>query len=466
MPSSSSQSRDSVAEKELLAKLSEICAELAHGNFTEAKKLFAYTVQGQHSPNIEHLAESFGLMLVKLEAREYQLSTTLESLNHANRQLALGNRNLDQENKKLKKDIESRYKPGNIIGESSSMRTLLTQAGRAAQVDANVLILGETGAGKGLLAHKLHYDGPRARGPFVSINCAAIPATLLESELFGIEKGVASGVDARIGRFEQANGGSLFLDEIGDMPLECQAKILHIIEDRTVERIGGRKPIPVNVRIIAATHRDLPAMCEEKAFRPDLYYRLNVIRLHLPPLRERKEDIPALAQHFLLSCSGKYPVVADAFSPQAMQILLDYPWPGNIRELENEIERAALLAMNAVVAPKDLSPTLDIYSRTSVREEGEPPLLPPPFFSRCTPCAASDGGAPALPPMTGQFDPVPALPLSKPVAPTASLSLASAERRLIEQTLEQCGGNKSEVARKLGISREGLRKKLKRLGMS
>ncbi len=454
----------------VLNRLAEICAKISQSDYTAAKDLFAYTIRGKQPEIAANLAESFGMMLVKLEAREYQLSKTISELDAACRELSRGSNTLRRENKKLRESLATRQSGHKIIGKSREITLLLQQAERAAQVDATVLITGETGTGKGLLAKRLHYGGSRAKGPFVAINCAAIPSSLLESELFGIEKGVASGVDARIGRFEQANGGTIFLDEIGDMPLESQAKILHVIENGTVERIGGRKTIPINVRIIAATHRDLAKACEQGMFRPDLYYRLNVIRLYIPSLRERQEDIPLLAEHFLRMCSAKAPIVPRCFTPQSLRILRSYAWPGNIRELENEVERAALLSMNEGITPQDLSPALSPIDANDPLFGKAPKLLPPippealaPRSSRLDPVPfdmhahAANGHGNGHPAASGmRIGPV---SVSVP-------SLGSAEKELIARALAQSRGNKSEAARLLGISREGLRKKLKRLGMN
>lgn len=484
MTSSSSGQRqvDTFATTEqILNRLAEVCTKISQCDYTTANELFSYTIAGKYPGITANLAESFGMMLVKLEAREYQLGKTIAKLDETCRQLTLGSSTLRRENKKLRESLISRHVTDKIVGNSKSVATLLRQVERAAQVDATVLITGETGTGKGLLARRLHYGGSRAKGPFVAINCAAIPSSLLESELFGIEKGVASGVDARIGRFEQANNGTLFLDEIGDMPLESQAKILHVIENASVERIGGRRPVPINVRIVAATHRDLAKACEEGAFRSDLYYRLNVIRLYIPALRERREDISLLAEHFLRQCAAKAPIVPRCITPQALRILQAYAWPGNIRELENEIERAALLSMNEGITPQDLSPglvPLDTDDEAAGLFIQAPELLPPHIFAvdsassspeeleKSPDRAVSPGqGAPASagPDTDPPHD---SCPVGDDCGRSAVPSLDSAEKELIARALEQSRGNKSSAARMLGISREGLRKKLKRLGLT
>jgi len=237
-----------------------------------------------------------------------------------------------------------------MVGESRALRAMFSQILKVAPTDATVLLMGESGTGKELAARSLHDKSSRAKGPFVAVNCAAIPEGLLESELFGHEKGAFTGaISRKAGKFEQAAGGTLFLDEIGDMPLETQAKILRVLETRQCERVGGSKPLAVDVRIVAATHRDLPAMLRQGTFREDLYHRLNVFPLRLPPLRERLEDIPLLAERFL---DGVRPGLE--LSVAALQRLLAHDWPGNVRELKNTMERAAVLAGEGQIGPEHL----------------------------------------------------------------------------------------------------------------
>ncbi len=219
---------------------------------------------------------------------------------------------------------------------------------------ANVLIRGESGTGKEMVARLIHGNSPRKEGPFVAINCAALPETLLESELFGIERGVATGVEARPGKFELAKGGTVFLDEVGDIPLVLQAKLLRVLQEREVEKLGGRRRIPIDVRILSATHRDLEEMIERGEFRQDLYYRLKVVEIVLPPLRERKDDIPKLVR-FFLDKYGKREGLKDVrITQEALQLIMRYPFPGNVRELENLIEGALALTVDPVIDPGDL----------------------------------------------------------------------------------------------------------------
>ncbi len=419
-----------------LGDLAALCERIARGDYEKARALFALS-ERKGGP-VAALAEAFGLMLVKLEAREYEHEELAARLAESCKELERRQGLLSREYDKLRENI--RQDNPRLIGRSRIIKELLRQTEKAAGVHATVLISGETGTGKGLLAKLLHYGSPRASGPFVAINCAAIPATLLESELFGIEQGVASGVNARIGSFEQASGGTIFLDEIGDMPLESQAKILHVLENGSVERVGGRKSIPVDLRIIAATHRDLAVAAQENTFRADLYYRLNVIRLHMPALRERKEDIPLLARHFLEFCALRNYCAARSITPQALALLKQHDWPGNIRELENETGRAALLARGGAITPEDLSPTLAAYP-LGVAGAAEAP-----------PSDARDYQLPVTSHQTSAFSHT-----------SAGRANNGAELARVNAALERARGNKSEAARLLGLSREGLRKKLKRL---
>ncbi|HWQ14731.1 MAG TPA: sigma-54 dependent transcriptional regulator [Roseiflexaceae bacterium] len=240
-----------------------------------------------------------------------------------------------------------------IIGRSAAMQQVYKLIGRVASSDTTVLITGESGTGKELVAQVLHRSGPRREGPFVAVNCAALPETLLESELFGHEKGAFTGaLTQRKGRFEQANKGTLFLDEVGEMSHNTQKKLLRVLQERTFERVGGNVPVKVDVRVIAATNRDLLADVQDGRFRDDLYYRLNVINIHMPPLRERKDDIPLLVHHFLTKRRPRG--AAPRITESALEALLDYDWPGNVRQLENTIERAIVLAQGGVISTDHL----------------------------------------------------------------------------------------------------------------
>ena len=328
---------------------------------------------------------------------------------------------LSEENRSLRRQIDSRFDRSRIIGNSPAIVDLLETVYQVAPSEATVLIGGESGTGKELIAGAVHHNSGRRNGPFIKINCAALTETLLESELFGHEKGAFTGADRRKeGRIVQANGGSLFLDEISEMPLTMQVKMLRVLQEREVTRVGGDAVVTVDVRIIAATNRNLTALVNEGQFRQDLFYRLSVVEIALPPLRQRREDIPLLAQHFLEAFSQKNAKSLKGFSPHAMDRMIRYDWPGNVRELMNAVERAVVLSRGAYLSPEDLSIDAD-------------------------PAAPAAAGDRALP------DP-------------GTRSLDEIERATILQTLEICAGNKSEAARRLGITRKTLHKKLKQYG--
>ncbi len=299
-----------------------------------------------------------------------------------------------------------------LIGDSPPMRRVKELVSRAAASRASVLIRGDSGTGKELVARLLHLGSPRKDGPFIALNCAAVPETLLESELFGIERGVATGVEARVGKFELASGGTLFLDEIADAPLAIQAKLLRALQEREIERVGGRAPIGVDVRIVAATHADLMEETRKRRFREDLYYRLRVVELALPPLRDRREDIPRLAAHFLARVAGREGRKPPVLSRDAVAALLRYPFPGNVRELENLLEGAAALVPGDVIEAADL-----------------------------------------------QFQLGSAVPITRGADSGDSLDLDTLERRHIERVLSSVGGNKARAARILGINRRTLYRK-------
>ncbi len=305
-----------------------------------------------------------------------------------------------------------------LIGNSPAMREVFQRIQLVRGVNTNVVIRGETGTGKELVALAIHRNGPRAHGPFVKLNCGAIPKDLLESELFGHEKGSFTGaLNQHVGRFEAADGGTILLDEIGDMPLELQVKLLSVLQDRELQRVGGHERIPVDVRVIAATHQDLEDAIGERQFREDLYYRLHVVRIDVPPLRERKEDIPLLVQYFLdryRTATGR-PV--ESVDSDAMELLMSYDYPGNVRELENFMEAAVVLCEENAITPRDLP--------ASVQKPGEQPQR---------------GG----------------------VVVTAGMPLEEVERLCIIETLKHTEGNKRRAAALLGISEKSVYNKLGR----
>ncbi len=271
---------------------------------------------------------------------------------------ALEKQALTAENRLLKAKLKA-SRPGGMLGTSPAMRSALELISQVAPSLANVLIDGESGTGKGLAALALHQQSDRASGPFVHLNCSAIPETLLESELFGYEKGAFTGAhQRRLGRFEHAHKGTLFLDEVGDMSPSLQVKLLRVLQDGAFERLGGNRTISVDVRLVAATNKNLEEEVRARRFREDLYYRLNVIRIHLPPLRDRREDIPLLTQHFLEIYSTKNKRALKTIHPDALAALMDWTWPGNVRELENTIERAVVLSRGETIEISDLPPPL------------------------------------------------------------------------------------------------------------
>ncbi len=329
---------------------------------------------------------------------------------------------LAEQNAGLRREVESRYSTHGIVGTGPHIQHVVRLIERIRDSAVNVLITGESGTGKEMAAKAVHYTSPRARRPFVALNCAALPETLVESELFGIERGVATGVNPREGQFQKATGGTLFLDEIGDLSLTAQAKILRVLQERVVERVGGRTSIPVDVRLLAATNKDLESEIARGTFREDLYYRIKVIHIHMPPLREMRDEIPLLANHFLKEYgreSGRTPL---QFSMEVLRRLTTAPWPGNVRQLRNEVIRMAACARGNTIFEEDLL-------------EGLPPAPPP---------TATAGGAKAQRPQALK-DAVEAL-----------------EREMIAEALSTTRNNQQQAARRLGLSRQGLINKMKR----
>lgn len=330
---------------------------------------------------------------------------------------------LKKENEYLKERLGEKFNRQNIIGQSTAMVRLLEIVEQVAPTQATVLITGESGTGKEIIANAIHMNSNRNQAPFVKINCAALTETLLESELFGHEKGAFTGADRRReGKFLQADGGSIFLDEVSEMSQAMQVKLLRVLQERELTRVGGSEVLKVDVRVIAASNKDLKKEIQQGRFREDLFYRLNVVALTVPPLRERKEDIPLLAQHFLQEFAAKNAKNVTSFTPQAVEKLVQYSWPGNVRELMNAVERAVVLSRNAYL------------------DEGELTLL---MAEERGASGAEQSGA-----------------ANQQASVSGTWSLEEIERRSILESLEQAGGNKSEAARRLGITRKTLRKKL------
>jgi two-component system response regulator HydG len=331
---------------------------------------------------------------------------------------------LKKENEYLKDRLGEKFDRRNIIGRSAVMVRILEIVEQVAATQATVLITGESGTGKEVIANAIHFNSNRKDAPFVKINCAALTETLLESELFGHEKGSFTGADRRReGKFVQADGGSIFLDEVSEMSPAMQVKLLRVLQEREITRVGGREVIKIDVRVIAASNKDLKKEVREGRFREDLFYRLNVVTLALPPLRERPEDIPLMAQAFLRTFAQSNFKTIKGFTPQAMQKLAHYSWPGNVRELMNAVERAVVLSRTEMVGEDEL-----VFTMADQTVSGdEPPES-----------------------------------LNRPSAAAGNLSLEEVEKRRILEALETSGGNKSEAARRLGITRKTLRKKLEK----
>lgn len=334
---------------------------------------------------------------------------------------ALNYRALDEENKTLKEQLKDSHGFDSIIGKSAAMQEMFATLELVAPTDSTVLITGESGTGKELVASALHHNSPRCQGPFIKLNCAALNENLLESELFGHEVGAFTGAtEIRKGRFEIADKGTLFLDEIGDMSLATQTKILRILQEGEFERVGGNKTRSIDVRLLVATHKDLQSMIGEGTFRQDLFFRLSVVPIHLPPLRERSIDIPELAQFFLCRYAEKNRKDINGFHPEALNLLMRYDWPGNIRELENTIERATILCLGEQITPKE---------------------LPPQFFPEGVNAQTAK------------------------IQAKEDFTLRDIEREVIKSALEKTEYNKSATARKLGIARQTLLNKIKEYGL-
>jgi two-component system response regulator HydG len=328
---------------------------------------------------------------------------------------------LREENRALKEHLRTDYDIANIIGRSLPMKKLVEMMAMIAPSDATVLITGDSGTGKELIARSLHYNSPRRGKPLTVVNCAAITETLLESELFGHEKGAFTGADRRReGRFMQADHSSIFLDEIGETSSTMQAKLLRVLQEKEIQRVGGEETLKVDVRIIAATNRELEKDVAEGRFREDLFYRLNVMPLNVPPLKERREDIPLLAQHFLKTFAEKNRKTIKGFVPLAMDMLVNHDWPGNVRELKNAIERAVILATGEHITENQMPLNItEQYGERAMRQPAEAGLL--------------DG----------------------------THSLEDIEKEAILSALTASKGNKAEAARRLGITRKTLHNKLK-----
>jgi Nif-specific regulatory protein len=354
-----------------------------------------------------------------LEGFAQLMAVAIEN-SRAQEEVQRANEILVGENLSLRQEIGARFQTHSIIGTSAVMQRVMAMTARAAMTNTTVLMTGENGTGKELLARVMHHSGKRRLGPFVSVNCGAIPETLIESELFGILPNVATGVRARDGRFVQARGGTLFLDEIGEMPLKQQVTLLSAISNREITPVGGGKPIAVDVRIIAATNRDLTKALEDGSFREDLFYRLNVIQIEVPPLRDRKADIPALAQYFVAHFAEQQEREVPQLPAEFLAALMQSDWPGNVRELQNYIERILAMSPGPVLYPDP--PPRDLESRAGTIRVGHGRRL--------------------------------------------SEVVARLERKLVSDALDRAHGNQSLAARELGMTEQSIRYKIRKYGLS
>ena len=380
--------------------------------------------QDSHTPlivmtafgSIETAVEAMKAGAVDFLPKPFSLDHLMTVINKA-----LEIRTLRDENRELRAELGQRYEFDNIVGRSDAMREIFATVERVAPTRATVLMCGESGVGKDLIARAIHHHSPRDGHPFVKINCTTLPENLMESELFGYEKGAFTGANTtKPGKFEQADTGTVFLDEIGDVPPSVQVKLLRILQEREFERLGSNKTRHIDVRVLAATNVDLRAALEQGTFREDLYYRLNVLPINIPPLRERKEDIPFLAEHFVKKLRKDLGTSAQSISEAAIQRLLEYHWPGNVRELENVIERSMVLATGAVLEAGDIK--LDLAPKPRV-------------------AAGTDGFLPE------------------------GMTLDDYERSIIREALHRANGNKSQAARLLGLTRNALRYRLSQMGI-
>ena len=374
--------------------------------------------QNMHTPVI--VMSAFGTVEIAVEAMKKGAVDFLPkpfSLDHLTVvvEKALEVRKLRDENRELREALHQRYELDNIVGRSAPMQEIFAAVMRIAPTRATVLLCGESGVGKDMIARALHHHSPRRDKPFVKINCTAIPENLMESELFGYEKGAFTGANvSKPGKFEQANNGTVFLDEIGDVPPSIQVKLLRVLQEREFERLGSNRTQHTDVRVVAATNVDLRAALEQGTFREDLYYRLNVVPLNIPPLRERKDDIPYLAEHFARKFGGK-------LSEEAIERLMAYHWPGNVRELENVVERSIVLAPGPRVEAEDIK--IETAQRARPAAGAAPDFLP------------------------------------------EGMTLDAYEQALIREALKRAQGNKSQAARLLGLTRNALRYRLAQMGM-
>ena len=467
-----------LADDKILKKIIGLCDDVAWGRSIEEKSLYSYTAEGVAPENLRHLAEAFGFMLVKLGIREEYNTRLIQELKEKNEELEQAKEIIQQRNSKLMEVVQSSHSARRMIGQCEPMQKAIKFALSIAKRPVNTLLLGATGTGKEEFAKLIHYNSSRCEKPFIAVNCSAIPDSLFESEMFGIEKGVATGVLQKKGLLEEANGGTLFLDEIADMPLMHQVKLLRVLEEQAIVRVGSAKPIPLDIKVIAAANINIEHAIEMGTFRVDLYYRLNVAEIQIPALKDRGDDILLLAQNFLDHHCLQMRQKKLNISVSARKALLNYPWPGNVRELKNEMERAVVLALGKSVELFDLSPKIGtlvqntndnsnlidrskpLYDNSNVgqnvkqnvaenvKEEGQEAISFSPNTSqelKKTQVQNNSNNA-----MSDHGN----LPI---------YNLLELEKKSILQALDQTQGNRSQAAFLLGITREGLRKKMLRM---
>ncbi len=429
---------------DLQLRLTEICRQIAQGEYEEAKSVLDLPPCDNPNAPIAVLVEAISMMLLRIEAREFELSKSLRKVEKSREDLKQHKKRLTHENVRLRKELFRKSAIEQPIGKTPEMQEVIRQAGRVAQVSSTVLLCGETGTGKSLFAQYIHEMSDRVESPFVAINCSSLPPAMIDSELFGVDYENSFEENSRIGRFEQAEGGTIFLEEIGTLPLESQIKLLNFLETGKIKKVGSDNFVPINVRIIAATSENLEQNVKNKTFREDLYYRLNVISMHLPPLRERRSDIPLLVTHIIKTKNSDNPRLPSNINIEALDILVRYNWPGNVRELENTMERAMLFAKGRRLILADLpSEIINIVNRTHL------PLLPVVPKPNRENVSGKD-------PFTGKN-------VRKLIEDAGLPTLEDVENMFIITILTHFRGNKSVAARTLGISREGLRMRIDKI---
>jgi len=416
----------------------EIAMALARGEPPE--RVLAGVPEAEREA-VAAIARACGARLLTLEERAARQESTLREMRMAVRGYSRVKRELRAEAEGLKAEIDPGRRP--IVGADGGLREVVRVVEKVRDTPIPVLITGESGTGKEVVARHIHEDGERAAGPFVALNCAALPEGVLEAELFGIDKGVATGVGARAGKLEEASGGTLFLDEVADMTLAVQAKILRALQEREVVRVGSTRPIPFDVRLISATNKDLRAEIAAGRFREDLYYRIVGVHIRIPALRERREDIGKLLGHFLAEAERRFGRPARRFDAEALRALETYSWPGNVRELIVEVERAVALAEGETIGVADLTPAIAAALRAPGAGGAE---------AGAAPAAGAAGRSPGAP--------------GAPAGPVEPLKEARArfERAYVGDVLARAGSRR-RAAKLLGITTEGLRKKLRALDL-